>query len=82
MTIKIKCAVAHCGRFAFADASDDEVLCGWHWRKTSGPLRRRYEAAWEEAERADKLGDEDVEAFSRVTDAWKHLLDHATGIGR
>lgn len=80
--MKIRCAVAFCNRTAFGDTHDDEALCGYHWRLSAGPLRRRYEAAWAEADKADRLGDDDQEAFARVTDAWKRLLAHATGLGR
>jgi hypothetical protein len=80
--VKIPCIVVHCGRDAQANGADEEALCPWHWRRSDGPLRRRYEAAWAEANKADQLGEVDLDAFKRVSDAWKQLVDHATGLGR
>lgn len=82
MAIKIKCAVAFCDRKAVGDSKDDEALCGWHWRKSIGPIRRRYEAAWHEISKNECLGVETPEDAQRVTVAWRELLTHASEIGR
>lgn len=70
--LRARCIVPFCGRKAVGEP-DDEAFCERHWRIAAGPLRRRYEAAWAEADRADRLGMEDAHAFRRVTDAWEAL---------
>lgn len=71
------CAVAFCRGTVPNSGPEDEGLCDKHWRLCDGPLRRNYEAAWEEATRADRIGEEDVDAFIRVTLAWGKLKEFA-----
>lgn len=77
MTHYVKCAVNRCGVQVRVDNEDEEALCRHHWRVSAGPIRRRYEAAWADADAADGLGIEDSAAFARVTSAWRELVDYA-----
>jgi hypothetical protein len=74
--MSVRCVMPFCNRRAPGEA-DDESLCSKHWKECAGPIRTRYECAWEEMTRADRLGAEDIEAAQRVTAAWRELVTHA-----
>lgn len=78
---RVQCAVPFC-HGTFEGTDEQEGLCNRHWRAAAGPIRRRYAAAWAEADRADRIGVEDLESFVRVTNAFRELVAYAIGVGR
>ena len=77
---KINCCIPFCKSWVRGDPAAQEILCWRHWKASAGPLRRRYEAAWEEATKADRFGVEDIDACARVTAAWRDLVAHAARV--
>lgn len=77
MSDRAICAVPFCGFIVPDSSADDEGLCAQCWRKCSGPVRRRYEAAWNEATAAEKSGPIDLDTAERVTTSWEELKAHA-----
>lgn len=75
MMPRIPCCVPFC-KGTTPGNPGDEGLCQRHWTRAAGPLRRRYEAAWTETNRADQIGMEDVDACVRVVAAWNDLKAH------
>lgn len=77
---RTNCCIPFCKGTMKGDPDDQDALCWKHWKASAGPLRRRYEAAWNEATNADRLGVEDIEACVRVTAAWRDLVAHAARV--
>lgn len=75
MTKRAVCCVPFCGLQVPDSGPDDEGLCAKHWRLADGPIRRRYEAAWNEATAMESAGIVDVDTCKRVTAAWTDLED-------
>ena len=72
--VKTPCAIPFCHGGIGTNESGEEALCERHWRMSKGPLRRRYEAAWEECTRNDRAGVLDEDACKRASDAWHELV--------
>jgi hypothetical protein len=73
MTTRVQCCAPFCWK-AWKGEPEVEQLCGPHYRRVGLALRKEYEAAWEDAEREEKLsgsyGDVSAAVALRVTLAW------------
>jgi len=81
MKVTIRCTVPHCRRTMKCDAADSESVCSSHYILASAEARAEYEAAWKEADKADKRAADGLEVpdsvYVRVTSAWFQLRAEA-----
>lgn len=79
--IRIRCCVPFCKRTERVQEADSEVLCARHYLATPRALRVEYEAAWREADKADRRRadglDVSMDPYRRVTSAFEALKNAA-----
>jgi hypothetical protein len=78
MSERLACIVPFCKRTRKPYSDEpEEWICDRHYKAIPLPMRREYEAAWADADAADKRKSDDWSIYRRVTDAFEHCKAEA-----